>query len=78
MYALTLTVGKDVFKGTGKDALEAITTLQLPTKVPGKALLTFEKDGKTKDVYVTPVQIKRIPMKINRIFMVKQFEYGLK
>lgn len=78
MYSLTLTVGKDTFKGTGADALEAITSLPLPTKIPAKATLTFEKDGKTKDVYVTPVQVKRIPMKVNRIFMVKQFEYGLK
>lgn len=78
MYSLTLEVGQDTFKGEGETAEEAIINFVGPVKIPAKGLLTFEKDGKKKTVFVNPVQIKRIPMKISRIVLVKQFEYGLK
>lgn len=77
-YALTLKVGQEEYVGTGDTPEEAIDNLKLPMKPMAKGDLTFSHDGKSKSMFVSPIQIKRLPMKVSRILLVKQFTFGLK
>ena len=78
MYSITLTMGDEKFVGKGKTAQEALDTLPQPKKILAKGTVTFEKDGLKKSIYVVPHQIKRLPMKVAKILLVRQFDYGLK
>ena len=77
-YTITLKVGNDLYQGTGSSPEEAIVSLALPSKIPPKAVVVFEKNGTRKEIYLVPKQIKRLGMKIARPMLEKQFSFGMK
>lgn len=79
VYKLTLTLGNDVYTGKGATPLEAIETLTFPFAVKvTKGTLVFDKNGAKKEIMLMPIQIKRLSMKLSRLFILKQFNFGLK
>lgn len=77
-YSITLKVGNDLYQGTGESPEEAIESFPMPTKIPLKAMVEFAKDGKKKEIFLVPWQIKRLGLKPTRIMLKKQFMFGLK
>lgn len=71
-------MGNEVYEGTGETALEAIKAFSIPDTLLTKGMLTIAKNGKKKEIFVVPNQIKRLKMKLTQPFLVKQFEFGLK
>lgn len=78
-FSITLTIGKDVYQGTGKTALEALQSLPKPAKIMGKGVVRVENEGKFKEILMIPLRLRRLFY--NKIFQeiqVKWLTSGLK
>lgn len=77
-YSMTLKMGKDIYQGVGSTPEEAVASFPVPSKILTKATVTFAHGKEAKEVFLAPYQIKRLGMKISRMFLIKQFHFGLK
>lgn len=78
-FNITLTVGKDVYNGSGKTALEALQSLPKPEKIMSKGLVRVENEGKSKEVLMFPIRLRRLFY--NKLFQEIQIKWlmsGLK
>lgn len=78
-FSITLTIGKDIYQGTGKTALEALQSLPKPDKLTGKGVVRVENEGKFKEILMIPLRLRRLFY--NKIFQeiqVKWLTSGLK
>lgn len=77
-FSLTLKIGDQVFSSEGVTPEEAVARFPEPTVISTKGFLTFSSDGKSKEIMLSPFQIKRVAMKVTRPLLIKQFTFGLK
>lgn len=77
-YVVTLKIGADTVVGKGDTPDAALANFVVPTKIVKGGELTFEYDGHKKSIWVTPFQIKTLNYKVKRIFLVRNFKFGLK
>ncbi len=59
-YTLELIIGNTVTTSTAPTALEALKNLERPQKIITKGLLVVHHNGKTKELFMMPVQMKRM------------------
>lgn len=77
-YVITLTIGKEVSEGRGTSMLEALRNLKKPAKITTKSSLRIEFEGKKKEMYYTPVNLKRVFYPMAQGIMAKTFAMALK
>ena len=77
-YTLTLRMAAETIVGKGDTPEAALANFPVPTKIVKGGELIFEYDGNKKSIWVTPFQIKTLGYKIKRIFLVRNFKFGLK
>lgn len=77
-YKLSLKIMNETYTGEGATPEEALDNFQTPFKVLKFGELTFEHDGKSKVVRLSPIQIKSLKMKIRRMYLLNNFTFGLK
>lgn len=78
-FSITLTIGKDIYQGTGKTALEALQSLPKPAKIMSKGVVRVENEGKFKEILMIPLRLRRLFY--NKLFQeiqVKWLTSGLK
>lgn len=59
-FSITLTMGSDVYQGSGVTALEALTSMPKPVKIMSKGILRIEGNGKKKEIFMYPVRLRRL------------------
>lgn len=61
-FTISLTMGNDLYSGSGATPLEALNSLPHPGKIMTKGAITITTPSDTKTLAFTPVQIKRLFM----------------
>lgn len=59
-FVFTLALGKDIYQGTGKTALEALLALPKPAKLTAKGILTISEGEKKKEIMMMPPRLRRL------------------
>ena len=82
MLTLSLQMGDQLFVGRGDTGVEAVEDFmdKLPVlfKPSTKGVLTYSDGEHTKEQYLGPVQLKRLPRPLTKSLLVKQFAFGMK
>lgn len=77
-YSLTLTLGNDVYSGTGATLLEALSSMPVPHKITTKAMLSITDGTRNAERMYMPVAAKRLFYPLAQKFLAKQLAYLLK
>ena len=72
-FTLSLSLGEKIYKGKGATMLEALQTLEMPTKIMSKAILTISDGELSYEIDYTPVRIKRLFWKNAQPIIAKRF-----
>ena len=59
-YSITLTIGDDVYNGTGETALEALQSIPKPLKIMNKVVFSITDGVKKREVLMWPLRAKRL------------------
>lgn len=58
--SITLTIGKDVYRGAGPTPTEALGALKRPAKIMSKGTVSVSMGSAVKSMLLQPVKIKRL------------------
>ena len=72
-FSLKLSLGEKVYKSKGDNFLEALQTLEMPTKIMSKAILTISDGERSYDLDYLPLKTKRLFWKNAQPLLAKQF-----
>ncbi len=59
-FNITLTIGRDIFKGAGKSPREALASLKKPAKIMAKGTVSVAKGKLVKTMLLQPAKIKSL------------------
>lgn len=78
VYKLSLTVGDIKVTSSGSSVLEALSSLEKPEKINGKAFLVVSEGTRRAERMFMPVACKRLFYPLSQRFLAKQLEFLLK
>jgi hypothetical protein len=75
---LKLKLGVNEISSEGDTALEALTSMERPTKIFTKGLLTVRQGERSRELPLTLVRVKRLFYPLAQRYIAKQLIFGLK
>ena len=77
-YYITVSVGGKTIKGSGSTALEALQSLERPTKISSKAFFKVTKGDKSTELMFMPAKSKFLFYPMAQMLWAKKFDLLLK
>lgn len=77
-FSISIILGDVTLKGEGNTAYEALSSIERPAKIVGKAFITIRSGDKKKEMMFMPAKAKRFFYPIAQVFLAKQLELGMK
>lgn len=77
-FSISITIGKDVYTGSGETALEALRNMNRPQKIMQKGVVILESEGKKAEILYMPIRLKRMLYPNSDVIIAKQLAYLVK
>ena len=77
-FEISIKMGDTILYGKGTTALEALQSIERPTKIIQKSIFTISHGNKRKEILFTPVKMRRIFFPSAQPILIKWLAAGLK
>lgn len=77
-YSVTIKLGSTTLKGSGATALEALASVERPTKIVSKTFFSITDGIRKREMMLQPIRAKRLFYPIAQTILAKQLERTMK